>query len=48
VSTQTVKLTTGDNAVVLLDIAKLEEGNYTITMTAGADLMTTKFMNWKL
>jgi hypothetical protein len=48
VNTQAVKLTNGDNAVVLLDIAKLEEGNYTVTMTAGAEVMTTKFMNWKL
>jgi hypothetical protein len=48
VSTQAVKLTTGDNAIVLLDIAKLDEGTYTITMNAGTDVMTTKFMNWKL
>jgi hypothetical protein len=48
VSTQAVKLTNGDNAIVLLDIAKLDEGNYTVTMTAGTDVMTTKFMNWKL
>jgi hypothetical protein len=47
-STQAVKLTTGDNAIVLLDIAKLDEGNYTVTMTSGTEVMTTKFMNWKL
>jgi hypothetical protein len=47
-STQAVKLTTGDNAIVLLDIAKLDEGTYTVTMNAGTDVMTTKFMNWKL
>jgi hypothetical protein len=48
VSTQAVKLTSGDNAIVLLDIAKLDEGTYTVTMNAGTDVMTTKFMNWKL
>jgi hypothetical protein len=48
VSTQGVKLANGDNAIVLLDIAKLDEGTYTVTMTTGTDVMTTKFMNWKL
>jgi hypothetical protein len=48
VSTQAVKLANGDNAIVLVDIAKLDEGNYTVTMTTGTDVMTTKFMNWKL
>ena len=48
VSTQAAKVITGSNAIVLLDIAKLAEGSYTITMTAGAEVMTTKFMNWKL
>jgi hypothetical protein len=48
VSTQAVKLTSGDNAVVLVDVEKLAEGNYTVTMTAGTEVMTTKFVNWKL
>jgi Secretion system C-terminal sorting domain len=48
VSTQAVKLANGNNAIVLLDIAKLDEGNYTVTMTAGTEVMTTKFMNLKL
>ena len=48
VSTQTAKLATGDNAIALVDVSKLEEGNYTVTLTAGTDVMTTKFVNWKL
>ena len=47
VNTQVVKLANGNNAIVLLDIAKLEEGNYKVTMTAGADVMTTNFVNLK-
>jgi hypothetical protein len=48
INKQAVKLTNGNNAIVLLDLAKLEDGNYTVTMTAGVEIMTTNFMNWKL
>jgi hypothetical protein len=48
INKQAVKLTNGYNAVVVLDLAKLDEGNFTVTMTAGAEIMTTNFMNWKL
>ena len=48
VSTQEVKLASGDNAIALVDVSKLEEGNFTVTLTAGEEKMTTKFMNMKL
>ena len=48
VSTQTIKLINGENIVALVDVAKLAEGSFKITLTAGSEVMTTKFMNWKL
>ena len=48
VSTQSVKLVIGENAVSLVDVSTLEEGNFTVTITKGKEVMTTKFLNWKL
>ena len=48
VSTQAVKLVSGDNAIALVDVTTLEEGNFTVTLTTAEDVMTSKFMNWKL
>ena len=48
VSTQAVKLAKGDNAIALVDVSKLEEGNYIVTLTTANEVMTSKFMNWKL
>ena len=48
VSTQAAKLISGDNAIALVDVSKLEEGNFTVTLTTGNEVMTTKFVNWKL
>ena len=48
VSTQVAKLVSGDNAVSLVDVSKLEEGNFTVTLTTGNEVMTTKFINFKL
>ena len=48
VSTQIVKLVSGDNAVVLADVVKLAEGTFTVSLTAATEVLTSKFMNWKL
>ena len=48
VSTQTAKLVNGENAIALVDVSKLEEGSYTVTLTSGDETVTTKFVNLKL
>ena len=48
ISAQTVKLISGDNAIALVDVSTLEEGNFTVTLTTVEDVLTSKFMNWKL
>ena len=48
VSKKTVKLVNGENAIALVDVSILEEGNFTVTLTTGKEVMTSKFLNWKL
>lgn len=48
INTQTVKLVSGENAIALIDVSTLEEGNFTVSLTTGKDVKTTKFTNWKL
>jgi hypothetical protein len=45
--TKTSVLTFGENAVLLEEVAKLKEGNYTIKMIVNNKEQTAKFTIWK-
>jgi hypothetical protein len=48
VSTQNADVVLGDNSIVLADVAKLEEGTFTVSMIADGKTETAKFVNFKM
>jgi hypothetical protein len=46
VNTQNVTIAKGDNSIVLLDVATLAEGNYTVTLVSNGNTTTTSFLNF--
>ncbi len=48
VSTQNAEVVLGDNSIILADVAKLEEGTFTVIMVADGKTEMAKFLNFKM